>query len=97
MDTSLSVALEPGPIATNSDAKCPKAHEGVAGCDSCDTTGNKVSGVEAALGVALELAARAGRFDVVQILAGELHARRLERTAPAVADLDAARARRQTK
>jgi hypothetical protein len=49
--------------------------------------------VEAALATALELAAKAGRFDVVATLAGELNARRLARAN--VAKIDEARRKRE--
>jgi hypothetical protein len=49
--------------------------------------------VDAALARALDLAAKAGRFDVVAQLAKELEARRLARD-PRVVDLASARGRR---
>jgi hypothetical protein len=50
--------------------------------------------VESALAAALELAAKAGRFDVVAILARHLDERWRARVAPGVASIDGARAKR---
>lgn len=77
----------PDAPATDSDAKCPTRHEPVTGCDS------SVDVVEAALAGALERAAAAGQWTVVEVLARELEARR--RAWDGVVDLDAARARRR--
>jgi len=57
----------------------------------------QVDPVERALADALTLAAQAGRFDTVEVLSRELAARRLARTAPAVASLDTERAKRERK
>lgn len=54
----------------------------------------QVDPVERALADALTLAAQAGRFDTVEVLSRELAARRLARTAPTVATLEAERAKR---
>jgi hypothetical protein len=48
--------------------------------DSPKAETKPIDPVEAALATALQLAAEAGRFDVVQTLAAELHARRLANT-----------------
>jgi hypothetical protein len=53
--------------------------------------------VEAALAEALMLAAKAGRFETVEVLSRELAARRLSRTAPSVPTLDAERAKRKKR
>jgi hypothetical protein len=51
--------------------------------------------VEAALAEAISLAAKASRFDVVAELGRELAERRRARQAPAIASIDAARAKRE--
>ena len=50
--------------------------------------------VEAALAAALEQAAAAGKWSTVEVLAAELKARRLARSAPEVVSLDTERAKR---
>ena len=57
----------------------------------------QVDSVEEALGVALKLAAEAGQWTAVEVLSRELAARRLARTAPDVASLEAERVRRDAK
>jgi len=51
--------------------------------------------VEAALARALDLAAQAGEWAIVSELGRQLEARRRERVAPEVADLEAVRKRRE--
>jgi hypothetical protein len=58
---------------------------------------DSIDPVESALAESLRLATEAGRWDVVTLLAGELSARRLARTAPAVASVEVERARRDGK
>jgi hypothetical protein len=57
----------------------------------------QVDSVEEALGVALKLAAEAGQWGAVETLSRELGERRRARTAPAVASLEAERAKRDRK
>lgn len=54
-----------------------------------------VDPVEAALARALDLAAQAGEWAVVSELGRQLEARRRERIAPEVSDLEAARRKRE--
>jgi DNA primase len=53
--------------------------------------------VEHALGVALRLAAEARQWTAVEVLSRELAARRLARTEPAMATLEAERAKREKR
>jgi hypothetical protein len=60
---------------------------------SGETSGDSttVDAIEVALAHALTAASHAGQWDIVALLARELAARRLERSAPNVVDLDTRR------
>jgi hypothetical protein len=78
--------------ATQSDRKCAIPREPVTARDSSEAPA--ADPVEAALGEAIALAAKAGRWDAVTELGRVLAERRRSAPAPGVASLDAVRAKR---
>jgi hypothetical protein len=62
-----------------------------------ETPAADVDRVELSLADALQLASQAGQWTTVEVIARELSARRLARTAPEVPTIEAERARRDGK
>jgi len=86
------------PVSADSDTRGDtEKHEGPPGSVGVGQELAQVDPVERALADALTLAAQAGRFDTVEVLSRELAARRLTRTAPAVASLETERAKRRSQ
>jgi hypothetical protein len=96
-DQSTPDDAEAGNQGSTCTLKSTDEHEGPPKSEGVGQNLAQVDSVEKALARALELASEAGEWSVVSELARQLEGRRRARVSPAVADLDAERAKREGK